>query len=187
MALVVMRQAVIRDVIPRRPRGDERVEFRTDARVAVQRPESDSDFIPLGPLTAEQARAANRAEGLHASIVRPEDPDQFLTCEQPEAFPWNPSLRTAERARVFPAARAVAVIGPEEGRRHLEAHAAAETRAMEWVLPAWLRHVRWTRPGHDESLDPLQDHTCQPRRGVGTAACASVLSLEPRQGVIPTL
>jgi hypothetical protein len=79
--LVEARQTVVREFVPGRPRGDEQVELRTDARIAVQRPESDSDFIPLWPLTAEQARAANRAERLHASVLRPEDPDQFLTGE----------------------------------------------------------------------------------------------------------
>jgi hypothetical protein len=56
---------------------------------------------------------------------------------------------------VLSASRAVAVIGPAEGRRHREADATAEARAVEWTLRARLcGRVRWTRPGHDESLDP---------------------------------
>ena len=36
MALVVVREAIIRDHIPRRPRCDEGVELRADARLAVE-------------------------------------------------------------------------------------------------------------------------------------------------------
>ncbi len=82
MAFLVARQTVIRDLIPRRPRGDEGVELRADAGLAVERAEADRNFFTLRPLRAEQARAADRAEGLHASAIRPKDADQFLTGEQ---------------------------------------------------------------------------------------------------------
>ena len=134
VALVVPRKAVIRDLIPRRPRGDEGVELWPDPRLAVEGAETDRDFIALGPLRAEQTRAANGAEGLHASAVGPEDADQLLTGEQAESFARNPSLRSAEAARVLSAPRAVAVIGPPERRRHFEADTPAEARAVERVL-----------------------------------------------------
>src|SRR5512132_9602 len=162
MALVVVRQAVIRDVIPRRARGDEGVELRADAGLAVERPETDRYFFALRPLRTEQARAADGTEGLHPAVGRPEDADQLLPGKQAESRTWDASLRSTEGARVLPAPRAVAVIGPAEGRRHLEADATAEARAGEWVLRARLcGHVGWTRPCHDESLDPLRDHRCQ--------------------------
>ena len=86
-------------LIPGRPRGDEVVELRADAGVAVERPEPDGDLVAFRPFPAEQARAADRAEGLHASAVRPEDADQLLTGEQAKALARNASLRAAERAR----------------------------------------------------------------------------------------
>src|SRR5215207_3644243 len=120
VALFVARKAVIRDLIPGRPRGYEGVELRPDPGLAVERAEAD------------------RAEGFHASAVRPEDADQLLTGEQAESFARDASLRSAEGARVLPAPRAVAVIGPPERRRHLELDTAAEARAVERVLGAWL-------------------------------------------------
>ena len=48
MALVVVREAVIRDLIPGRPRGDEGVELRADAGLAIERPQADRDFFPSG-------------------------------------------------------------------------------------------------------------------------------------------
>jgi hypothetical protein len=143
MALVVARQAVIRDLVPGRSRGDEGVELRPDARLAVKRAEADRDFLAFRPLRAEQARAADRAEGLHTASVRPEDADQLLTGEQAESLARDAPLRSAEDARVLSAARAVAVIGPAERRRHLEADTAAEARAVERVLGTRLSgHVR---------------------------------------------
>ena len=79
MALVVARKTVIRDVIPGRSRRDEGVELRSDARVGIERAETDCDFLALRPLRAEQAGAADRTEGLHASTDRPEDADQLFS------------------------------------------------------------------------------------------------------------
>ncbi len=79
MALVVARETVIRDFIPGRSRGDEGAELRPDTRVGVERAKADRHFLALGPLRAEQAGAADRTEGLHASIIRPEDADQLLS------------------------------------------------------------------------------------------------------------
>jgi hypothetical protein len=155
MALVVVREAVIRDFIPGRPGGDEGVELRANAGLAIERPEADRDFFALRPFRAEQTRAADRAKGLHAAAVGPEDADQLLTRKQAEPCTRDASLRPAEGARVLSASRTVAVIGPAKGRRHREADATAEARAVKWVLRARLcGRVRWTRPGHDEeSLD----------------------------------
>ena len=91
-------------------------------------------------------------------------------CDATEPRTRDASLRSAEGARMLTAPRAVAVTDPAEGRRHLEADATAEARDMEWVLRA--RLVRWTRPGHDESL-VLADRRRQPEdsdRGVGAAS-----------------
>src|SRR5918994_2727175 len=138
VALFVARKAVIRDLIPGRPRGYEGVELRPDPGLAVERAEADRDFFALRPLCTEETRAADGTEGFHASAVRPEDADQLLTGEQAESFARDASLCSPEGARVLPAPRAVAVIGPPERRRHLEADTAAEARAVERVLGAWL-------------------------------------------------
>src|SRR5436190_16950038 len=134
MRLVVARQAVVRELLPGRARGDEEVELRMDSRVAVERPEADRDLVALRPLVAEQARAADRAERLHASAVRPVDADQLLAREQAEALARDAPLGSAKRARVLAATRAVAVVGPEERRRDLKPDAAAEARSAQRVL-----------------------------------------------------
>jgi len=150
MALVVAGEAIIRDLIPRRPRRDEGVELRPDTRVGVKRPEADSYLLALRPLCSEQARAADRTESFHASIVRPEDADQLLAGEQPEPLAWDASLSSAEGARVLSAPRAVTVICPAKRRRHLEANAPTEARAIERVVGARLcGHVRPTVAGAD--------------------------------------
>src|SRR6478735_1365356 len=114
MSFVVAGQAVVGELLPRRPRGDERVELRADPGVAVERSEADPDLVAVRPVGAEEARAADRAEGLDAPVVRPEDADQVGAGEQAEAVPRNASLRPAERPGVLAAARAVAVVGPPE-------------------------------------------------------------------------
>src|SRR5437764_12354505 len=136
MRLVVAGQAVVRELLPRRARGDEEVELRTDPRVAVERPEADRDLVTLRPLVPEQARAAVRAESLHAPAVRPVDADQFLAGEQAEALTRDAPLGSAERARMLAATRAVAMVGPEERRGHLEADGPAQARSPERVLGA---------------------------------------------------
>src|SRR6266550_2874095 len=137
MRLVVARQAVVRELVPRRAGRDEDVELRADPRVAVKRPEADRDLVAFGPLVAEQARAADRAEGFHAPTVRPVDADQLFAGEQAEALARDAPLGSAECARVLAAARAVAVVRPEKRRRDLEADSAAEARPAQRVLGAW--------------------------------------------------
>jgi hypothetical protein len=150
MTFVVAREAVIRYLIPRRARRDEGVKLRPDTRVGVKRPEADSYFLALRPLGSEQARAADRTKGFHASIVRPENADQLLAGEQPEPLARDSSLSSAEGARMLSAPRAMAVISPAKRRRHLEANAAAEARAIERFVGARLSgHVRPTVSGGD--------------------------------------
>ena len=152
---------------PRAPARRRRSGTAGGCRLAIERPKPDRDFFALRPFRAEQTRAADGAEGLHPAVVGSEDADQLLTRKQAEPRTRNASLSSAEGARVLSAPRAVTVIGPEEGRRHLEANATAEARAVQRVLRARPSgHVRCTRPGHDESLDRLRDHRVPPR-GVG--------------------
>ena len=145
MAPVVPRKTVIRDLIPWRSRRDEGVELRLDTGLAVERAEADRHFFALRPLGAEQAGAADRTEGLHAPVVRPEDADELLTVKQPEPVARDAPLCSAEGTGVLSAPRAVAVIGPAKRRRHLEANAAAEARTMKRIVGARLcGHVRPT-------------------------------------------
>jgi hypothetical protein len=55
------------------------VELRANAGIAVERPKSDRDLIPVGPVRTEQTRSTHRTEGLHPSILRPKRADQLLT------------------------------------------------------------------------------------------------------------
>jgi len=120
------------------------VELRADAGVPSSDPSRMPILSPSGQIPAEQARAADRAERLHASVVRPEDADQLLTGEQAKALARNASLRQAEGPGVLSAARAVAMIGPEKGRRHLEADAAAQAGAAERAFRTWVAgHLGW--------------------------------------------
>jgi hypothetical protein len=148
MALVVTRKTIIRDLVPGRSRRGEGAELRPDTRVGVERAEADSYFLALWPLRSEQAGTADRTEGLHASVVRPEGADELLACKQSERVARNASLGSAKGARMLSAPRAVAVIGPPKRRRHLEADAATEAGAVERVVGARLRgHVKRTVPG----------------------------------------
>src|SRR5262245_46940711 len=98
MGLVVSRQAVVRQLVPRRAGRDEEMELGPDPGVAVQRTEPDRHLVALRPLSAEEARAALRAEGLDAAVRRTEDADQRLAREQGEPVAGDASLRAAERA-----------------------------------------------------------------------------------------
>jgi hypothetical protein len=77
------------------------VELWADAGIAVERSEAKADLVSLWPVPAEQTRAADRTEGLHASVVRPEDADQLLPGEQSKTLARNTSLRATERTRVL--------------------------------------------------------------------------------------
>src|SRR5215210_7949779 len=123
----VPRQAVLREHVPRGAGVHERVVLRPDLRIAVERAEPDRDLIAVGPVAAEEARAARRAEDLRRrAAVGPVDAEQLLALAQPEALARDASLRQPERPRVLAAERAVAMVGAQEGRVDLEAHAAAE-------------------------------------------------------------
>src|SRR5205823_1544378 len=81
----VSRQAVLRELVPRRAGVDEGVVLRPDLRVAVQRAEPDRDLVTLGPVRAEERRAADRAEHLDGGpAFRLEDAQQPLALQQPE-------------------------------------------------------------------------------------------------------
>lgn len=164
MTFVVARETVIRDVIPGRPRRDEGVELRPDTGVRIERAEADCHFVAFRPLRAEEAGAADRTEGLDAPIVRPEDADQLLPGKQAKPVARDPSLCPAEGTRVLSAPRAVAVIGPAKRRRHLEANAATEARAVERVVGARLS-------GHVKRR--YQEATAAAAARVSVALCAS--------------
>src|SRR5438094_6152193 len=128
----VSRQAVLRELVPRRARVDERVVLRPDPRVAVQRAEPDRDLVAFWPVRAEERRAADRAERFdRCSALGLEDSQQLFALEQPELLARHASLRQSEGARVLAAERAVAVVRSAEGQVDLEAHAAAETAALQ--------------------------------------------------------
>jgi hypothetical protein len=79
------------------------VELGPDAGVAVEGTQPDADLVAPGPLVAEEARAANRAERLDAAVIWPEDADQLLAGEQAEPLPRDPALGLAEGAGVLAA------------------------------------------------------------------------------------
>src|ERR1043166_2163808 len=111
----VSRQAVVRKLVPRRSRVDERVVLRPNLRIAVERAEPDRDLLALGPECAEERRAADRAERLHRRpAFRLEDANQLLTGEQPELLSRHAALCLAKRAGVLAAERAVTVVRTPE-------------------------------------------------------------------------
>jgi hypothetical protein len=128
----VPRQAVLREHVPRSAGIYERVVLRPDLRIAVQRAEPDRDLRAVGPVAAEEARAADRAEDLRRrAALGPEDAQELLAREQPELLPRNAPLREAERARVLAAERAMAMIRPPERQVDLEADTPTETASRE--------------------------------------------------------
>src|SRR5213593_2117942 len=99
----VSRQAVVRELVPLGARVGEGVVLRPDLRIAVERAEPDRDLVALGPVGAEEARAADRAEDLpRRSALGLEHAQQLLALEQTKLLPRHASLRQAERARVLP-------------------------------------------------------------------------------------
>src|SRR5213592_2384620 len=95
----VSRQAVVRELVPHGARIDERVVLRPDLRVTVKRAEPDRDLVAFGPVGAEEARAADRAEDLpRRSALGLEDAQQLLALEQPEMLARHPALGQPERA-----------------------------------------------------------------------------------------
>ena len=130
--LVKSRQTIIWKQIPARFRGDELVVLRSDTRIGIQGSESHRHLGPMRPSPAEETRPADRAEGLHRTIViGTVDPDEILAFDETKVLSRYPSLGQAERPRMSPAPRAVAMVGEPEGQRHFKADAAAEAAAGE--------------------------------------------------------
>ena len=102
------------------------MELRPHPRVVVERAEPDRDFVSGRPLAAEEARAAHRAEGLHATVVGTKRPNQLLAGEQAKSLAWDSSLYAAGGAGMLAAPGAMTVIGPQKRRRDLEANSAAQ-------------------------------------------------------------
>jgi peptide chain release factor 1 len=102
-----------------------------DARVVVERTQADGDLVAVGPLRSEEAGTANRAERLHAASFGPVDPDQLFACQEAEAFARHAALCATEGPRMLAAARAVAVVRPQEGLGDLETDAAAEAASSD--------------------------------------------------------
>src|SRR5439155_10739142 len=115
---------------PRDCRADPGAVLRADARVLVEGAEAHRHDVAVGPLRAEEARPALDAEDLAAAAVLglPEA-EQALACEHAELLWADTCLRLAVGSRVLPAARAVAVVRPDERRIDLEADTAAEAAA----------------------------------------------------------
>src|SRR5256885_6511506 len=123
----VSRQAVLRELVPQRTRVDERVVLRPDLRIAVERAEADRDLVALGPVRAEERRAADRAERLdRGPACRLEDAQQLIALHEPELLARHSPLGEAEGARMLSTVGAVTVVRPAERQLDLEAHARAE-------------------------------------------------------------
>src|SRR5947208_15680812 len=135
------RQAVVRQFEPRRRGVDEDVRARPDARIVIEQSEPNRHLVPVGPVAAEEARAAFHAEDLRLRRgIGSVDVEQLLAAQEPEPLLRDTSLRQPERTGMLAAARAMAMDGDPERRRRLERHAAAKT------APAH-------RLGHGDSLE----------------------------------
>ena len=97
---------------------------------------------PTGQIATEQARATDDAEGLHGPLAATVDAEQLLSGEESELLAPYPRLRAHRGPRVLAASRAVAVIRPDERRRHLEAHTAAETASSHDIRHEAPCHAR---------------------------------------------
>jgi hypothetical protein len=127
--------------------------FGPNLRIAVERAEAHGDVLTLRPPVAEQAGAANRAEGFDPAAVGPVDPDELLSLNEAELLAGNMADRQPERAGMLAATRAVAVDRAREGQCHLEPDAAAKTAAADDL-------------GHAASLDVLRAGDAAPTRTV---------------------
>src|ERR671937_100796 len=94
--LLVAREPVVGKLVPRRARADEGVVLRTDPRIAVERPQPHRDLVPLGPVAAEQGRAALAAERLDLAAARGVHANQLLPREELKLRSRDASLRQAE-------------------------------------------------------------------------------------------
>src|SRR5712664_860801 len=113
-AALVAGDAVVRQGLPGRRVGDVRVVLRPDPGVAVERAEADRDLRAVGPRAAEDARAAEGAEGLRGAALRIPGADQLLPLQQPEALARHAPLGQAVPAGVPAAAGAVARVRAQE-------------------------------------------------------------------------
>src|ERR1043166_1712648 len=126
----ILRQ-IVEDFIPRCAIGDEGVKLRANAGIVIERAHSDRHLHAIGPIAAEQARAAVRAENFHRAFAFAVDFDQLLALQQPKLLALHTRLRANRRAGMFATAFAVAMTRADKRRLDFKPHAAAQTTAVD--------------------------------------------------------
>jgi len=92
------------------------MKLRAYARVGIKGAHPDGHLRAIGPSSSEEAGAAHRAEGFDRTLALAIDTNELATFEQAELLAADTRLRQAKRARVFSAARTMAMASANEGR-----------------------------------------------------------------------
>ena len=127
----IPRESVLRDRLPRRAESTNCLNFRADARIAVERPEADGDLLVREWISAEERRAAPPAEELRHACGRFGRTAAPLALEQTEARPRDATIDRGAGARPPLAVRAVAVARGDERCRDLKTDRPAQAATLQ--------------------------------------------------------
>lgn len=137
-----MREA-IGNFVPRRARVDVSVELRADAGIIIKRAHANGNLVAIGPIAAEQTRAAIETKRLHRSFPFAVNANQLGAAQQTKLFFQHSRLGADRGPGMLPAAIAMAMAGAKKWRLDFEPYAAAKTtsanRRHVFLLPSNMR------------------------------------------------
>ena len=107
------------------------MKLRPDAGIIIERAHPNGNLVAIGPIAAEQTRAAVETKRFHRSFPFSINANQFRAAEQSKLFLQHSRLGADGGAGMFPATIAMAMAGAKEWRLDFEPHATAKTTASK--------------------------------------------------------
>jgi hypothetical protein len=129
----VLRQSVC-DLVPRSSTIYVSVKLRPNSGIIIEGSHANRYLRTLGPVAAEQARAAVHTESFHGAFAFPINFHQLSALQQAKLFLLHPRLRTNSRSRMFAATVAMTMTGADNGRIDFKPNPATKTTASDNFL-----------------------------------------------------
>ena len=112
------------------------MKLRPDPGIIIKRAHPNGNLVAIGPIAAEQTRAAVETKRFHSSLSFAVNANQLRAAQQSKLFLQDSRLGADRGAGMFPATIAMAMARAKKWRLDFEPHAAAETTA-----PNRRRHI----------------------------------------------
>lgn len=115
------------------------MKLRADAGIIIERAHSNGHLLAIGPIAAEQTRAAIETKRFHRTLAFAVNANQLRATKQSKLFLQDSRLSADRGAGMFPAAIAMAMAGAQKWRFDFEPYATAKTTSANrrhiYLLP----------------------------------------------------